>query len=64
YFERNGKETLKKTHWYLMNTNYKGNLIPQIEEDITAVVFKNDKETKMALKNSYESIKLLIQNLE
>jgi 8-oxo-dGTP pyrophosphatase MutT (NUDIX family) len=63
-FQRNGMESLKITYWYEMKTTYKGNLIPQIEEDITAVVFKNDEEAKMALKNSYESIKLLIQNLE
>ncbi|PHR74200.1 MAG: NUDIX hydrolase [Lutibacter sp.] len=58
-FQRNGRETLKITYWYLMNTNYSGTLKPQLEEGITEVVFKNERETKEALKNTYGNIKLL-----
>ncbi|NOR28242.1 MAG: NUDIX domain-containing protein [Lutibacter sp.] len=58
-FKRKGKTILKITYWFLMNTNYKGNLTPQIEEGIEKVEFKNSKETKEALKNTYENIKLL-----
>lgn len=58
-FERKGKIILKITHWYLMKTDFEGELIPQIEEGIDEVVFKNDIETKKALENTYENIKLL-----
>lgn len=58
-FERDGKEILKITYWYLMETNYKGNLIPQIEEDITDVVFKDRQATKLALQNTYGNIKTM-----
>jgi len=42
-----------------MKTDFKGELIPQLEEDITEVVFKNEQETKEALENTYGNIKLL-----
>ena len=58
-FERKGKTILKITYWFLMNSNYKGNLTPQMEEGIEKVEFKNVAETKEALKNTYENIKLL-----
>jgi len=58
-FERNGKFIFKITYWFLMSTNYQGILIPQIEEGIDKVVFKNAQSTKKALTNSYENIKLL-----
>ncbi len=58
-FERKGKTILKVTYWFLMKTNYTGKLTPQLEEDITHVVFKNKAATSIALKNTYENIKLL-----
>ncbi len=58
-FQRKNRKTLKITHWYSMKTNYSGVLIPQLEEGITDVVFKNDSEVKEALKNTYGNIKLL-----
>ncbi len=63
-FERKGRGTLKITHWYLMKTDYQGILTPQLEEDITEVVFKNREETKKALENTYGNIKLLFQKLD
>ncbi|MEM6684713.1 MAG: NUDIX domain-containing protein [Bacteroidota bacterium] len=58
-FKRNGEYRLKLTHWYKMQTLYNGELSPQLEEDILQVVWKNETETKTALENSYENIKLL-----
>jgi ADP-ribose pyrophosphatase YjhB (NUDIX family) len=58
-FERKNKTILKVTYWYLMKTDFEGQLIPQTEEDIEKVVFKNTDETEIALKNTYENIKLL-----
>ncbi len=62
-YHRNGKEILKITYWYLMKTSYLEKLIPQLEEDITQVVFKNEIETNKALNNTYGNIKLLFQHL-
>ena len=61
-FQRNEREVLKITHWYKMKTNFKGVLTPQLEEGITDVVFKNEEETKKALENSYENIRLLFES--
>lgn len=47
---------LKETHWYLMNSNYKGKLTPQLEEGITEVAFKDEESTKKALQNTYANI--------
>ena len=58
-FQRNEREILKITHWYKMKTDFEGELTPQLEEGITEVVFKNKEQTKMALENSYENIRLL-----
>ncbi len=58
-FKRNGEYRLKLTHWYKMETKYEGELLPQIEEDIMQVEWKNDADAVLALQNSYENIKLL-----
>lgn len=50
---------LKKTHWFLMSSDYNNKLIPQIEEGITKVEFKNEVATIKALKNSYSNIKIV-----
>ena len=42
-----------------MYTDFVGTLIPQTEEGIEKVAFKNKNKTKVALQNSYENIKLL-----
>ncbi|MEX1383142.1 NUDIX hydrolase [Lutibacter sp.] len=58
-FERKNKTILKITYWFLMKTDFSGVLIPQNEEGIEEAVFKNEAETKMALQNTYQNIKLL-----
>ena len=58
-FQRKGRETLKITYWYTMQTDFDGELVPQLEEGITDVVFKNEIEVKEALENTYENIRLL-----
>ena len=50
---------LKETHWFLMTSSFKGNLKPQLEEGITAVVFKNNMLAKIALQNTYKNIQLI-----
>ena len=60
-FRRHGRIIFKITKWFLMNTDFVGTLIPQTEEEIEKVVFKNKLETDSALQNSYENIKLLFK---
>jgi 8-oxo-dGTP pyrophosphatase MutT (NUDIX family) len=55
-FKRNDVLKLKETHWYKMKTSYDGKLTPQISEGIKKVEWKNKKEIKQALKNSYRNI--------
>ncbi|WP_299012315.1 NUDIX domain-containing protein [uncultured Polaribacter sp.] len=57
YFEE--KIKLKETFWFLMSSNFKGKLIPQLEEGITEVGFKSTAEITKALQNSYKNIELV-----
>lgn len=50
---------LKETHWFLMNSDFNGKLIPQTEEGITDVGFKNENEIEEALQNTFANIKLV-----
>jgi len=58
-FKRNDKFKLKITYWYEMYTEYDGPLVPQSDEGIKKVKWKNFEKTQKALKDSYENIKLL-----
>ncbi|QOD62175.1 NUDIX domain-containing protein [Polaribacter haliotis] len=57
YFQEGIK--LKETFWFLMSSNYSKELVPQLEEGITKVVFKNDDEILEAFKNTYKNIELV-----
>jgi len=50
---------LKETHWFLMTCKDQKTLVPQIEEGITDVVFKNKKEAENLIDRSYANIKLV-----
>lgn len=58
-FVMDNEYRLKETHWYLMHSDYEGELIPQLEEGITEVAFKDEKATQEALMNSYANIQLV-----
>ncbi len=58
-FTRNGKFRLKITYWYEMFSDYNGPLIPEPEEGIKKVRWKNFEKAQKALQDSYENIKLL-----
>jgi 8-oxo-dGTP pyrophosphatase MutT (NUDIX family) len=60
-FKRNGKYKLKVTHWFEMETDFKGIPVPQATEGIEKVAWLNPEQVKEALKNSYENIKLLFE---
>ncbi|MGB2128033.1 MAG: NUDIX hydrolase [Flavicella sp.] len=58
-FVFNGEDRLKVTYWFQMYTNTNTALIPQVEEGITEVAFKDKDGVEAALSNTYENIKLL-----
>lgn len=58
-FKRNDTFKLKITYWYEMYTDYKGDLVPQLEEGIKKAKWKNFAKSQKALTESYENIKLL-----
>ncbi len=60
-FKRNGKYKLKITHWFEMKTNFDGVPVGQIEEGIEQVAWLNKQQIREAMENSYENIKLLIE---
>ena len=62
-YKANKKFKLKKTYWYLMETSYDGNLVPQIEENIELAIWKFPEEIPKLMRNAYENIKLLINKL-
>lgn len=60
-FKRNGKYRLKITSWFEMTTTYDGVLMGQAEEGIEEVVWFDKQQIKEAMSNSYENIKLLVE---
>ena len=58
-FKRGGKFKLKETFWYEMYSSYSGKLVPQENEGIEKVKWKDFQQTQKALNKSYENIKLL-----
>jgi len=62
YIENN-QPILKKTSWYLMSSNSKNKLTPQISEGISKVMWVKKREISSKLDNSFENIKDLINNI-
>ena len=58
----NGKMMLKETHWYLMNSSYSGEFVPQIEEGIEKVEWSSEDDIPELMKNSFSSIKKVIDS--
>lgn len=58
-FSRNEKFRLKVTYWYEMYSDYEGELIPEVDEGIKKVKWKDFEKSQKALQDSYENIKLL-----
>ncbi len=55
------KPILKRTKWYLMTNLDDTNLQPQHEEDIEKLAWLTIKEAKLALTNSYSSIRYVVE---
>ncbi|PJA06601.1 MAG: NUDIX hydrolase [Flavobacteriales bacterium CG_4_10_14_0_2_um_filter_32_8] len=55
---------LKQTSWFEMESSFEGELIPQIEENITKAEWLNDEDIKnKVLKNTYSSIANLLSQV-
>ena len=50
---------LKETYWYDMTTTYKKKLVPQTEEGIEKVCWKDEATAKELAKSSYKNIQLV-----
>lgn len=55
------EDVIKETWWYEMKVTDSPTLIPQVEEDIEKVVWANEKEVAVFLKNSYPTIVDLVE---
>ena len=49
-YKANKKFKLKKTYWFLMETSYTGNLVPQIEENIDLAIWIPRRNSKLMKK--------------
>ena len=63
-YEHKEVKILKITQWYLMHCKDHTNLVPQKEEGIEQVVWKDKQEIKLALNNTYANICRLIENVK
>ena len=52
---------VKRTFWFLMQSDYKGQLQPQLEEDIHEAVWVTKVKMQTYLENSYSSLKELVR---
>ncbi|QDK79326.1 NUDIX hydrolase [Spirosoma sp. KCTC 42546] len=59
-YKLNGNRILKRTKWYRMSVLDDSHMTPQADEDIEKLAWLNPKETKLALTNSFSSIRFVI----
>ncbi len=62
YFHKE-KYVLKRTHWFLISTDFKGKLIPQTEEGITEVKWIKKAFLKQIKTNTYISLLEIINTI-
>ena len=56
----NGLYFLKETSWFLMYSDFEGKLIPQVEEGIKSVKWKNLKQVKKIKEKTFKNIKIIL----
>ena len=61
-FKRSGKYRLKKTFWYLMETDFDGELTPEIKEGIEKAIWIDKKLIVSLRSEMYQNINLVISN--
>ncbi len=61
-YPHKGSHALKQTFWFHMRSTYSGQLVPQLEEDITEVRwFNREQINEIALSNTYYTISDVIK---
>ncbi len=55
-YDENGKHMLKETHWFRMTAGDGQSTVPQLEEQITELVWAGKKEMAAFVKNTFPSI--------
>lgn len=60
-YKHKEKHVLKIAYWFKMTSDFKGEPFPQLDEDITEVLWLGKSEIEKALVNTYENIKLLFK---
>lgn len=63
-YDNHNNFVIKKTHWYLMKTDYTGSLKPQLEEDILAAVWVPNYAIQEYMDTSYPALKELVATLQ
>ncbi len=58
------REVIKESHWYRMTVSGVPALVPQMEEDITAIEWTKPSNILSRLQESYETIKTVLDNSE
>ncbi|UKN01698.1 NUDIX domain-containing protein [Paracrocinitomix mangrovi] len=65
YYTRKGNKAIKKTYWYLMQERGKKvDVVPQLEEGITAVRFFKKSEFELIRTNTFGSIEEVLKAVE
>lgn len=65
YFERNGEQVLKTTYWYKMSYFGQDAAVPQLEEGITEVAWKDKKSIdREVYPSTFKNIQLILQDEE
>ncbi|QMW06104.1 NUDIX hydrolase [Spirosoma foliorum] len=59
-YNLNGNRILKRTKWYRMGVLDDSRMTPQADEDIEKLAWLDRRETKLALTNSFSSIRYVI----
>lgn len=59
-YEHKGKNIIKDTDWFMMQTNDTKPLLPQTEEDIAIAKWVDKKEAKLLIKQSYTIVQQLV----
>ncbi len=61
-YDEKGKRILKTSHWFYFITNFKEDLEPQTEEDITEVKWIPTSEISKPMTNTYATIKSVVHS--
>ena len=62
-FKKGKNFRLKRTYWFKMKSDYKGELFPQEEEGIISAEWINKKRIPEIFKNAYENIKEIVNEV-